>query len=59
MEGLAMFGKPILLAAVVSIACTAVAVAQQGSTPAKPPPTHLGHVGNDVCKSHPNLPQCK
>jgi hypothetical protein len=59
MEGLAMLGKPILLAAVVSIVFSAAAAAQQGSTPAKPPPTHLGHVGQDVCKSHPNLPQCK
>jgi hypothetical protein len=58
MEGLAMFGKRILLAIGISLAVSSAALAQQGG-PTKPPPTHSVHVGHDVCKTHPNLPQCK
>jgi len=56
MEGLAMFGKRFLLTLAISFVLSAVANAQQGGTN---PPSHPGHAVHDVCKTHPNLPQCK
>jgi hypothetical protein len=50
--------KPILLAIGMSLVLAGAAAAQQG--PTKPAPdTSTTHVGHDVCKTHPNLPQCK
>ena len=53
-----MSAKPSLLAFGISLAFLGAAVAQP-SPGGKPSTTHSVHVGHDVCKTHPNLPQCK